>query len=135
MTHSTFYRATTVTEPVPDTAFSYDDNPYGKGKDISCLTCHRPHGSQNEHMLKSADNQEFCLSCHNGTKAPDLGQFNTSGHGKPGVGRVCQECHFPHGTGQKAAIKTTITDPHTGNGYTADVNGGGVNEACFACHG
>ena len=56
MTHSTFYRATTVNEPVPDTAFSYDDNPYGKGKDISCLTCHRPHGSTNEHMLKAADN-------------------------------------------------------------------------------
>ncbi len=134
MTHSTFYRATTVTEPVPDSALNYDDNPYGKGKDISCLTCHRPHGSPNDHMLKAADNQDFCLSCHNGTKAPDLSSFNATGHGKPGAARICQDCHFPHGTGQKAAIKTTITDPHTGTANQAAVNASGVNEACFACH-
>jgi len=51
MTHSTFVRSTTTTEPVPDTARTYDDNPYAPGRDISCLTCHRPHGSPNDHML------------------------------------------------------------------------------------
>jgi len=135
MTHSTFYRATTVTEPVPDTARTYDDNPYGKGKDISCLTCHRPHGSPNDHMLKAPDDQELCLACHNGSKAPALSEFKTTGHGKAGVGRICQECHFPHGTGQENAIKKTISDPHTLKNMTSDVNGKGMNEACFACHG
>jgi len=135
MTHSTFYRATTVTEPVPDTALTYDDNPYGKGKDISCLTCHRPHGSPNDHMLKSKDDQNFCLACHNGSKAASLTSFTTSGHGKAGVRRVCQECHFPHGTGQENATKKTITDPHTSTDKNAFVNLSGMNAVCFACHG
>ena len=74
MTHSTFFRALSTTEPFPDTARTYDDSPYGKDKDISCLTCHRPHGSPNEHMLKAADDQNFCLACHNGSKAPSLVQ-------------------------------------------------------------
>lgn len=135
MTHSTFYRADTLTEPVPDTAKTYDDNPYGAGKDISCLSCHRPHGSPNDHMLKSADDQSFCLACHDGSKAPDLTQFTVTGHGKPGAGRICQECHFPHGTGQENAVKTAITDPHTGTDNAANVNGLGMKEACYACHG
>ncbi|MBI5189818.1 MAG: discoidin domain-containing protein [Nitrospirae bacterium] len=135
MTHSMFVRATTVTEPVPDTARTYDDNPYGAGLDISCLTCHRPHGSPNEHMLKLPDDQDLCLHCHDGSKAPSMTRFTTSGHGKAGVDRICQECHFPHGTGQENAVKTTITDPHTGTPTAANVNASGMNEACFACHG
>jgi len=134
MTHSTFARATTLTEPVPDTARTYDDNPYGKGKDISCLTCHRPHGSPNDHMLRSPDDETFCLTCHDGTKAADLSEFDVTGHGKAGADRICQDCHFPHGTGQENAIKTGITDPHTGTEKPADVNGSGMNAACMACH-
>jgi len=134
MTHSTFFRATTITEPVLDIARTYDDNPYGKGKDISCLTCHRPHGSPNEHMLNAADNQDFCLACHNGSKAPSMTRFTSTGHGKAGVGRICQECHFPHGTGQENAVKTTIRDPHTATDRNAFVNLSGMNAACFACH-
>ena len=134
MTHSTFFRGADVTEPVPDTAHTYDDNPYGAGKDISCLTCHRPHGSPNEHMLIQPDNQGMCLACHNGSKAGNLTEFTVSGHGKPGAGRICQDCHFPHGTGQENAVKTSIKDPHTGTMNAVNVTGGGMNEACFACH-
>src|SRR3990172_3213768 len=134
MMHSTFLRATSLTEPTPDTARSYDDNPYGADKDISCVTCHRPHGSANEHMLKAADDQSFCLACHDGSKAPDLSSFTATGHGKPGADRICQECHFPHGTGQENAVKKVIKDPHTGTDKTSDVSSAGMNEACFACH-
>src|SRR5512135_2374793 len=135
MTHSTFFRWSTLNEPVPDSAHTYDDNPYGAGKDISCLTCHRPHGSPNDHMLRMKDDQDLCLNCHNGSKANSLTAFTTVGHGKAGIRRICQDCHFPHGTGQENAIKTSITDPHTGSTNAANVNGQGMNEACFACHG
>ena len=73
-------------------------------------------------------------ACHDGAPAADLTQFNTSGHGKAGVGRICQECHFPHGTGQENAVKTIIVDPHTLKNMTANVAAKGMNEACFACH-
>ena len=135
MTHSTFFRWSTLNEPFPDTAHTYEDNPYGAGKDISCLTCHRPHGSPNDHMLKMKDDQDLCLSCHDGSKANSLTSFTTTGHGKAGIKRICQDCHFPHGTGQRHAVRNTIVDPHTMKNMTANVTGKGMNEACFACHG
>jgi len=47
-----------------------------------------------------------CLSCHDGTDplAPSVSDFLVEGHGKPGVGLGCDQCHVDHlsnGSGYK----------------------------------
>ena len=171
MRHSTFGRPTSSAYPrsmVMETGTYgiglYDTNPYALyntgpyniANDIPCLTCHNPHGSSNQYMLKRPNDVNFCLYCHdtpvsglrsftsyrNGEHAPSLTSFTTSGHGMASLntgtyGRriMCQDCHFPHGTGQKNAIYTTITDPHTGSVNHDNIALNGMNSMCFACHG
>ena len=171
MRHSTFGRPTSSAYPrsmVMETgAYGiglYDTNPYGSfntspyniANDIPCLTCHNPHGSSNQYMLKRPNDVNFCLYCHdtpvsglrsftsyrNGEHAPSLTSFTSSGHGMASLNTgtynrriMCQDCHFPHGTGQKNAIYTTIRDPHTGNVNHDNIALSGMNSVCFACHG
>ncbi len=58
----------------------------------SCLNCHRPHGSNNEHMLKMMI-PRLCSSCHTADHNPS----STNLFGSPatvyGFNRSCLNCH------------------------------------------
>lgn len=52
---------------------------------LTCFTCHDPHGSENESMLRKPGS-EICLDCH-GPKSPN-GPTHT-------LGNACVGCHMP----------------------------------------
>jgi DmsE family decaheme c-type cytochrome len=58
---------------------------------ISCTSCHNPHGSNGPTMLKQFSVNENCYSCHADRRAPVLWEH-------PPVKENCVTCHDPHGT-------------------------------------
>ena len=66
--------------------------PVREGK-MECTTCHNPHGSTNDRMLKTGTSvNELCASCYADTRGPDL--FEHAGIN----GESCATCHDPHGS-------------------------------------
>jgi predicted CXXCH cytochrome family protein len=54
-----------------------------------CLTCHLPHESKFERLLKSKDNKA-CFDCHNEGDLAKIEQHEEK------TGRTCLSCHLPH---------------------------------------
>jgi DmsE family decaheme c-type cytochrome len=64
--------------------------PVLEGK-LECSTCHNPHGSTNERLLRTGNTvNEFCVSCHAEKRGPFLWEH-------PPVVESCTTCHDPHG--------------------------------------
>ncbi len=58
---------------------------------ITCTSCHNPHGSNGPSMLKQFSVNENCYSCHAERRAPMLWEH-------PPVKESCTTCHDPHGS-------------------------------------
>jgi DmsE family decaheme c-type cytochrome len=58
---------------------------------VTCLDCHRPHGSRNLAALRGA-NDLTCFRCHGDLEGPFV--FEHAGN----VTEGCQRCHDPHGS-------------------------------------
>jgi DmsE family decaheme c-type cytochrome len=58
---------------------------------VSCLDCHRPHGSANPAALRAPDDRT-CFRCHGDLEGPWV--FEHAGN----VTEGCQRCHDPHGS-------------------------------------
>lgn len=81
--------------------------------ELDCLSCHNIHSNKHPAMLKVANKNELCLSCHQEAKA----EFNRPYHHPIGEGQLeCAECHDPHQT------ENTIT------------SAGKKNATCLKCH-
>jgi predicted CXXCH cytochrome family protein len=105
---------------------------YSRG--VTCFSCHDPHGTANEAMLRRPMN-EVCLSCHgpntqNGPHAVSI-EAHTH-HPKGSLGSQCVACHMPK-------IEQTIADvnvsSHTFHFVTpvqTDVLK--IPNACNTCH-
>jgi predicted CXXCH cytochrome family protein len=68
---------------------------YARG--VTCFSCHDPHGSENEAMLRKPIN-EVCLSCHgpNTQNGPHAVSVAAHTHHLPGsAGSQCVSCHMP----------------------------------------
>jgi predicted CXXCH cytochrome family protein len=74
-----------------------------------CITCHDPHGSDEEKLLK-APKPEVCFECHEKTKF-----YGPTIHEPVGLG-LCPTCHEPHQSDNEKLLK------------------GQVAEICFMCH-
>jgi predicted CXXCH cytochrome family protein len=66
---------------------------------VTCFSCHDPHGTPNEHLLRApvADNQ-LCMSCHgvNTQNGPHAVSIEAHTHHKAGsAGSECVSCHMP----------------------------------------
>jgi predicted CXXCH cytochrome family protein len=68
---------------------------YARG--VTCFSCHDPHGSENEAMLRKPIT-EVCLSCHgpNTQNGPHALSIEAHTHHLPGsAGSQCVSCHMP----------------------------------------
>jgi DmsE family decaheme c-type cytochrome len=64
--------------------------PVREGK-MTCSTCHNPHGSYAEALLKQATVNDNCYKCHAEKRGPFLWEH-------PPVRENCLNCHDPHGS-------------------------------------
>jgi DmsE family decaheme c-type cytochrome len=83
----------------------------GRG-DMSCVSCHDPHGKPGRDMLKLTRMDELpCLSCHSEKRGPFVFEHVT------GVTGDCLSCHEPHGS----------SNPH-------QLTRANVDQLCLECH-
>ena len=71
-----------------NSAFSLGLWIHGPVSEGICITCHSPHASTYQYMLKKGSSREMCTSCH----APGL-IMETDDHRKD---EDCTSCHNPH---------------------------------------
>lgn len=64
--------------------------PIREGK-LTCSTCHNPHGSYGETLLKEATVNDNCYKCHAEKRGPFLWEHAP-------VRENCANCHDPHGS-------------------------------------
>lgn len=75
--------------------------PLHEGK-MECTSCHSPHGSKGEKMLKVGFTvNESCVSCHTEKRGPFLWEHAP-------VENSCVTCHEPHGTNNVNLLKQKV---------------------------
>lgn len=105
---------------------------------VSCVTCHSIHHTDDREQLLKASEPKLCFQCHTDTKS----QFNMPFHHKVEEGLMkCSDCHDPHGTFDKKNLRTSAqmdaicTKCHSETAgpfvYEHDVVRA---EGCTACH-
>jgi predicted CXXCH cytochrome family protein len=105
---------------------------YARG--VTCFSCHDPHGSENDAMLRQPGSL-VCLSCHgvntvNGPHAATIEQHTH--HAPDSAGSQCVACHMPK-------IAQTIADVNVSSHtfrfvYPDRTETLKVPNACNACH-
>jgi predicted CXXCH cytochrome family protein len=105
---------------------------YARG--VTCFSCHDPHGTGNEAMLRAPINQ-ICLSCHgpNAQNGPHAASIEAHTHHAPGSpGSQCVACHMPK---IAQTIGNVNVASHTFHFVTpAETDTLGIPNACNACH-
>jgi predicted CXXCH cytochrome family protein len=105
---------------------------YARG--VTCFSCHDPHGSENDSILRKPVN-EICLTCHgpNTQNGPHAASIQEHTHHKIGsTGSECVACHMPK-------IEQTIADvnvrSHTFHFVTpSQTDALKIPNACNVCH-
>ncbi len=65
---------------------------------MSCSTCHEPHGSVGEKMMRTGTINETCYTCHAEFRGPFLWDHAP-------VRENCANCHKPHGSNNVSLLK------------------------------
>jgi predicted CXXCH cytochrome family protein len=101
---------------------------------VTCFSCHDPHGTDNEAMLRKPIN-EVCMTCHgpntqNGPHAQSIAEHTH--HRADSPGSQCVACHMPK-------IEQTIADvnvsSHTFHFVTPrQTDSLKIPNACNVCH-
>jgi len=101
---------------------------------VTCFSCHDPHGSDNDAMLRQPASS-ICLSCHgpntqNGPHAATLEQHTH--HAAGSTGSQCVACHMPK-------IEQTIADVNVSSHtfhfvYPDRTDSLKIPNACNVCH-
>jgi DmsE family decaheme c-type cytochrome len=71
--------------------------PLREGK-MTCTSCHNPHGTVTQSLLKENGLNETCYTCHAEKRGPVL-------HTHPPVQENCANCHDPHGSNHEKMLK------------------------------
>jgi predicted CXXCH cytochrome family protein len=106
---------------------------YNRG--VTCFSCHDPHGSENDAMLRKPAN-EICATCHspgsqNGPHTATLEEHTHHPAGSPGS--QCVSCHMPKILPELPGGPFIAT--HTFHFVTpADTDSMAIPNACNACH-
>jgi len=72
--------------------------PLREGK-MTCTSCHNPHGTVTEKLLKANSVNDTCYTCHAEKRGPFLWEH-------PPVMESCTNCHDPHGSNHEKMLKT-----------------------------
>lgn len=109
--------------------------PLREGK-LQCTSCHNPHGTANQKLLKEATVNETCYTCHAEKRGPFLFEHEP-------VRDNCMNCHEPHGSIHERLLTVSRprlcqqchseedhpSEPHSPNALFAFRGG------CANCHG
>jgi DmsE family decaheme c-type cytochrome len=71
--------------------------PLREGK-MTCTSCHNPHGTVTQALLKEPSTNATCYTCHAEKRGPFLWTH-------PPVQENCANCHDPHGSNHEAMLK------------------------------
>lgn len=109
--------------------------PVREGK-IQCSSCHNPHGTANQKLLKELTPNETCYTCHAEKRGPFLYEHAP-------VRENCLNCHDPHGSIHEKLL--TVSRPrlcqqcHSESNHPATPQNPTVRFAfsrgCANCHG
>ena len=114
--------------------------PVREGK-MECTSCHNPHGSTNQRLLKVGNYiNESCISCHTEKRGPFLFEH-------PPGRESCVTCHDPHGSSNErllvAKLPMLCQRCHIGTNHPSTIYDGAqlknvsiriVGRSCVACH-
>ncbi|MEQ1754244.1 MAG: DmsE family decaheme c-type cytochrome [Micropepsaceae bacterium] len=109
--------------------------PVREGK-LKCTSCHNPHGTPNQKLLREATVNDTCYTCHAEKRGPFLFEHAPSRDN-------CLSCHEPHGSMHERLLTVSRprlcqqchseedhpSDPHNPNALFAFRGG------CANCHG
>lgn len=69
---------------------------------MTCASCHNPHGTSGEKLLKKGAVNDLCYSCHQEKRGPFLWEHSP-------VREDCVTCHTPHGSNHPSLLQTRTT--------------------------
>jgi DmsE family decaheme c-type cytochrome len=101
---------------------------------MQCSSCHNPHGSATDSLLREPSINETCYKCHADKRGPFLWEHEP-------VRDSCVNCHQPHGTTNEYLLKVQrpmlCRQCHAGVGHGQPGNPTAVqevNRSCQNCH-
>jgi len=111
--------------------------PLREGK-MTCTSCHNPHGTVTQALLKEASPNETCFTCHAEKRGPFLWVHAP-------VNESCANCHDPHGSNHENMLKTAkprlcqqchIESRHPTSPYGRDTGSLKfvLGRQCLSCH-
>jgi DmsE family decaheme c-type cytochrome len=78
-------------------SYRFSRHPILEGK-ITCSSCHNPHGTVSQALLRDNSINETCYNCHADKRGPFLWEHAP-------VVESCTNCHDPHGTNHEKMLK------------------------------
>lgn len=105
--------------------------PLREGK-MTCTSCHNPHGTANDAMLKQVSVNDNCYQCHAEKRGPFLWEH-------PPVRENCLNCHEAHGSNLEYLLKVQrprlCQDCHSiGHASQSPLVNTAFNRSCQNCH-
>jgi DmsE family decaheme c-type cytochrome len=110
--------------------------PLREGK-MTCTSCHNPHGTVTQSLLKEPSVNETCYACHTEKRGPFLWTH-------PPVQENCANCHEPHGSNHENMLKIAkervcqrchqAGHPSSPRGRAASDLKIGLGRSCTMCH-
>ena len=101
---------------------------------VTCFSCHDPHGSDNDAILRKPVN-DVCLTCHgpNTQNGPHAASIEAHTHHKAGsTGSQCVACHMPKIEQTIADVNVSSHTFHFVSPVTTEVSK--IPNACNVCH-
>lgn len=102
---------------------------------MDCASCHDPHGTTGEKLIRQGSVNELCYSCHQNMRGPFLWEHSP-------VREDCLSCHRAHGSNYPQMLQARVTQlcqschqqgrHQTTAGLPASIWVG--NRACLNCH-
>ena len=102
---------------------------------MSCTSCHNPHGTVGDALLRQDTVNDNCYSCHAEKRGPFLWEH-------PPVNENCLNCHEPHGSTREAMLKLSkprlCQQCHVASRHPSEARLPGnrfvIGSSCVQCH-
>lgn len=132
---------------------------YNTVAENGCCNCHQPHSAAtHQRLLKSGNEEDNCLACHNGSTAEEnielelskpylhpvqeyRGVHDAAERFSSGVEKhvECVDCHNPHQINSAGASAPDVSGKNSGvsgvNSSGQEISGAGnLYEICYKCH-